>query len=40
MKPIMKRKTTILIIAFLSALASFAQNPIPAHFDECVDLVA
>ena len=36
----MKRKTTILIVAFLSALASFAQNPIPAHFDECVDLVA
>lgn len=36
----MKRKTTILIIALLSVLTSFAQNPIPAHFDECVDLVA
>lgn len=36
----MKRKTTILIVVFLSALTSFAQNPIPAHFDECVDLVA
>lgn len=36
----MKRKTIILIVAFLSALTSFAQNSIPAHFDECVDLVA
>ena len=36
----MKRYFTILIIAFFSVLTSCAQNPVPVHFDECVDLVA
>ena len=35
-----KKHFTLLLCAFFTALASFAQNPIPAHFDECVDLVA
>jgi len=36
----MKKTLTVLLCAVLSVLTSFAQNPIPAHFDECVDLVA
>ena len=36
----MKRHFAILLCAMLSALTSFAQSPIPAHFDECVELMA
>lgn len=36
----MKKTLTVLLCAVLSALTSFAQNPIPAHFDECVELMA
>ncbi len=36
----MKKHFTILLCALISALTSFAQNPVPAHFDECVDLMA
>ena len=36
----MKRHLAILLCAMLSVLTSFAQNPIPAHFDECVELMA
>ena len=36
----MKKTIVLSLFVLFSALASFAQNPIPAHFDECVDLVA
>ena len=36
----MKKTLTVLLCAVLSALTSFAQRPIPAHFDECVELMA
>ena len=36
----MKRHFAVLLCAVLSVLASFAQRPIPAHFDECVELMA
>jgi hypothetical protein len=36
----MKKTLTVLLCAVLSALTSFAQNPIPVHFDECVELMA
>lgn len=36
----MKKTLTVLLCAVLSALTSFAQSPIPAHFDECVELIA
>jgi len=36
----MKNALTVLLCAVLSALTSFAQRPIPAHFDECVELMA
>lgn len=36
----MKKTIILSLFVLLSVLASFAQNPIPAHFDECVDLVA
>ena len=36
----MKKTIVLSLFVLLSVLASFAQNPIPAHFDECVDLVA
>lgn len=36
----MKKPILLSLFVLFSALASFAQNPIPAHFDECVDLVA
>ena len=36
----MKKTLTVLLCAVLSALTSFAQNPVPAHFDECVELMA
>ena len=36
----MKRHFAILLFAMLSVLSSLAQNPIPAHFDECVELMA
>ena len=36
----MKKTFSVLLIALLSVLTSFAQNPVPAHFDECVELMA
>ncbi len=36
----MKKTFTVLLCAALSALTSFAQSPIPAHFDECMELMA
>ena len=36
----MKKNFTILFCALLSALTTFAQNPVPTHFDECVELMA
>ena len=36
----MKKHFTIFLCALLTALTSFAQNPVPAHFDECVELMA
>ena len=36
----MKKNILLFLFVLFSVLASFAQNPIPAHFDECVDLVA
>ena len=36
----MKKTLTVLLCAVLSALTSFAQSPIPARFDECVELMA
>ena len=36
----MKRALSVLLCAILTALTSFAQKPVPAHFDECVDLMA
>lgn len=36
----MKKTLTVLFCAVLSALTSFAQSPIPARFDECVELMA
>ncbi|MBP5650075.1 MAG: DUF4932 domain-containing protein, partial [Bacteroidales bacterium] len=36
----MKKSIALFFFVLFSTLASFAQNPIPAHFDECVDLVA
>ena len=36
----MKRHFVVLLCVVLSALTSFAQKPIPAHFDECVELMA
>lgn len=36
----MKKNILLFLFVLLSVHASFAQNPIPAHFDECVDLVA
>ena len=36
----MKKPILLSLFVLFSVLASFAQNPIPAHFDECVDLVA
>ena len=36
----MKKHFTILLCTFITVLASFAQNPVPAHFDECVELMA
>ena len=36
----MKKTLTVLLCAALSVLTSFAQRPIPAHFDECVELMA
>ena len=36
----MKKTFSVLLIALLSTLTTFAQNPVPAHFDECVELMA
>ena len=36
----MKKNILLSLFILFSVQASFAQNPIPAHFDECVDLVA
>ena len=36
----MKKHLAILFCVIFSVLTSFAQKPIPAHFDECVDLMA
>ena len=36
----MKKNILLSLFVLFSVQASFAQNPIPAHFDECVDLVA
>ena len=36
----MKKPILLSLFVLFSVQASFAQNPIPAHFDECVDLVA
>ena len=36
----MKKLLITLLCALLTALPSFAQNPVPAHFDECVELMA
>ena len=36
----MKRKITFILCVLFFALTAFAQNPVPVHFDECVDLVA
>ena len=36
----MKRQFTILLGILFSVLITFAQNPTPAHFDECVDLMS
>lgn len=36
----MKKPFTLLLFLFLATLTSFTQNPIPAHFDECVELMA
>lgn len=36
----MKKAIVLFFFALFSILISFAQNPIPAHFDECVDLLA
>ena len=36
----MKKRFAILICVVLSALMSFAQQSIPAHFDECVELLS
>ena len=36
----MKKTIVFTLSVLFSLLTSFAQNPIPAHFDECVDLVA
>ena len=36
----MKKTLTVLLCAVLSALTSFAQSPVSAHFDECVELMA
>ena len=36
----MKKRFAILFCVVLSTLTSFAQKPVPAHFDECVDLMA
>ena len=36
----MKRYFAVLLCAVLSALTSFAQSPVSAHFDECVELMA
>ena len=36
----MKKQFATLLCTLLSALTSFAQNPVPAHFDECVELMA
>lgn len=36
----MKKLLAVLFITLLSAQISLAQNPVPVHFDECVDLMA
>ena len=36
----MKKLFAVLFITLLSAQISLAQNPVPVHFDECVDLMA
>ena len=36
----MKKNILLFLFVLFSVQASIAQNPIPAHFDECVDLVA
>ena len=36
----MKKLFAVLFITLLSAQVSLAQNPVPVHFDECVDLMA
>ena len=36
----MKKTFSVLLFALLLVLTSFAQNPVPAHFDECVELMA
>ena len=36
----MKKHFAIIFCVIFSVLTSFAQKPIPAHFDECVDLMA
>ena len=36
----MKKLLVTLLCALVSALTSLAQNPVPAHFDECVELMA
>ena len=30
----------VILVAFLLAMISFAQDPVPVHFDECIDLMA
>ena len=36
----MKKPILLFLFVLFSVLSSFAQNPIPAHFDECVDLMS
>ena len=36
----MKKTFAVFLCALITALTSFAQNPVPAHFDECVELMA
>ena len=36
----MKKTFSFFLFTLLLALPSFAQNPVPAHFDECVELMA
>ena len=36
----MKKTFSVLFVALLSLLTSYSQNPVPAHFNECVELMA